>query len=55
MTWGLTDRYLPRPEWLKWMPGYSPRKLPLDDDLHLTPMYEAIQRAFWPCRATICG
>lgn len=46
MTWGLTDRYLPRPDWLKWMKGYSPRKLPLDDDLHPKPMYQAIRHAY---------
>jgi len=43
LTWGLSDRYLPRPAWL---PGYTPRKLPLDTDLGRKPMWNAIARAF---------
>jgi endo-1,4-beta-xylanase len=46
LTWGLTDRYLPKPEWLKGLPGYAPRKLPLDTDLRHKPMWNAIARAF---------
>lgn len=46
LTWGLTDRYLKTPDWLKSLVGYRPRKLPLDSDLQRTPMYDAVSRAF---------
>jgi endo-1,4-beta-xylanase len=37
LTWGLTDRYLDRPDW---------RRLPLDSDLKHTPMWQAMNAAF---------
>lgn len=46
LSWGLTDRYLPKPEGLKAaLTGYSPRKLPLDSTLRAKPMYGTIARA----------
>lgn len=45
ITWGLTDRYAWKPDWIKALPNYSPRKLPLDADLKPKPMYHAIARA----------
>lgn len=47
LTWGLTDRYLHKPDWTQTLlSGYSPRKLPLDADLNRKPMWQAIARAF---------
>ncbi|MDR3528032.1 MAG: endo-1,4-beta-xylanase [Rhizomicrobium sp.] len=46
LSWGLTDRYLHKPEGLRTaLSGYLPRKLPLDSDLRPKPMYGAIARA----------
>ncbi len=46
LSWGLTDRYLHKPEGLTAaLTGYSPRKLPLNSDLERKPMYGAIARA----------
>lgn len=47
LTWGLSDRYLHKPDGLRAaLSGYSPRKLPLDADLRRKPMWSAISRAF---------
>jgi len=47
LTWGLTDRYLHRPEgWRAALSGYTLRKLPLDADLRRKPMWSSIARAF---------
>jgi endo-1,4-beta-xylanase len=47
LTWGLSDRYLHKPEGMRAMlSGYLPRKLPFDADLKRKPMAEAIARAF---------
>jgi endo-1,4-beta-xylanase len=47
LSWGLTDRYLHKPEGLTAaLTGYLPRKLPLDTTLAPKPMYGAIARAF---------
>jgi endo-1,4-beta-xylanase len=37
LTWGLTDRYLDKPDW---------RRLPLDAALNRKPMWQALSRAF---------
>jgi endo-1,4-beta-xylanase len=47
LTWGLTDRYLPRPKGMRaLLSGYRPRKLPLDGELRRKPMWNALARAF---------
>jgi endo-1,4-beta-xylanase len=47
LSWGLTDRYLHKPQGLTAaLTGYLPRKLPLDVSLGPKPMYGAIARAF---------
>jgi len=47
LTWGLTDRYLHRPEGLRAaLSGTGPRKLPLDAQLRRKPMWTAIAKAF---------
>lgn len=47
LSWGLTDRFLPKAKGLRAaLSGYSPRKLPLDAELRRKPMWEAIARAF---------
>lgn len=46
LTWGLTDRFLDPPESLSArLEGFRPRKLPLDRDLRVKPMWSAIRRA----------
>lgn len=45
LTWGLTDRYLHKPEWIK-EAQYRPRKLPFDDQLAAKPMASALARVF---------
>ncbi len=46
LTWGLSDRYLHKPDGLRAaLSGYLPRKLPLDADLKRKPMWSAIARA----------
>ena len=46
LSWGLTDRYLHKPEGLTAaLTGYLPRKLPLDSELKRKPMYGAIAHA----------
>lgn len=47
LTWGLTDRYLHKPEGFRAvLSDYRPRKLPLDSDLKRKPMWQAMARAF---------
>lgn len=46
LSWGLSDRYLHKPEGLEAMlSGYAPRKLPLDANLNPKPMWSAIAGA----------
>jgi endo-1,4-beta-xylanase len=46
LSWGLSDRYLHKPDGLRAaLSGYSPRKLPLDADLTRKPMWRAISHA----------
>lgn len=46
LTWGLSDRYLKKPEgWNALLNSYLPRKLPLDSALRQKPMYAAMARA----------
>jgi endo-1,4-beta-xylanase len=56
LTWGLSDRYVHQPDWLRAkLSGHNSRKLPLDENLRRKPMWSALARAFsapWPWRAS---
>jgi endo-1,4-beta-xylanase len=46
LTWGLSDRYVHQPDWLRAkLSGQNSRKLPLDEALRRKPMWSAIARA----------